>query len=233
MLSLSGAGTQHRRRRAIEVLKEAVETYGEITDEDLRRAAATSGLPEATVYGVSTFYDELIVPRGHRHVGVCTGTACFAATGGEHVEELTRAFGLRLDQRSDDRSVSLAEVVCLGFCHSAPAFTDGATIDAGPGALLRVLADQAAPAAEPDWHSTLAEPVLTRPGDWSGLARALAQGSPDQLLQQVKAAEVRGRGGAGFPAGAKWEFARNTPPALGSSSPTATKVTRAPTSTST
>ena len=66
---------------AIEVLKEAVEDHGEITDEDRRAAAAASGLPEAAVYGVSTFYDDLVLPRGARHVRVCTGTACFAATG--------------------------------------------------------------------------------------------------------------------------------------------------------
>ncbi len=194
---------------AIEVLKQAVETYGEITDEDRRRAAAISGLPEAAVYGVCSFYDDLLVPRGARHVRVCTGTACFAATRGEHVESLQRALGVGLDERSDDRSVSLAEVVCLGFCHSAPAFHDGAVIDAGPGALERVLADRATPASEPAWSSALSEPVLTRPGDWSGLARALAKREPEQLLEDVNSAEVRGRGGAGFPAGVKWRFARS------------------------
>ena len=42
-------------------------------------------------------------------------------------------------------------------------------------------------------------------------AHALAESTPEQLLEQVKAADVRGRGGAGFPAGAKWEFARGAP----------------------
>jgi NADH:ubiquinone oxidoreductase subunit F (NADH-binding) len=31
--------------------------------------------------------------------------------------------------------------------------------------------------------------------------------TPEALLEEVKAADVRGRGGAGFPAGTKWEFA--------------------------
>jgi len=57
----------------------------------------------------------------------------------------------------------------------------------------------------------LDEPVLTRPGDWSGLARAIAEREPEELLAEVKAAEVKGRGGAGFPAGNKWEFARGAP----------------------
>ncbi len=196
---------------AIEVLKEAIEAHGEITDDDRRRAAARSGLPEAAVYGVCSFYDDLLVPRGARHVRVCTGTACFAATGNMQVDALRRAFGLELDERSEDRAVSLAETVCLGFCHSAPAFRDGDVIDAGPGALQRVLADAARAAGEPDWSSTLTRPVLTAPGDWSGLARALSEREPAQLLAEVKSAEVRGRGGAGFPAGVKWEFAVRAP----------------------
>src|ERR1700755_2532272 len=93
---------------ALAVLKEAMERRGEITDDDRRVAAERSGLPEAAVYGVSTFYDDLLAPRGERHVRVCTGTACFAATGDDHVKELGRGFGLELGQRAEDKSVSLA-----------------------------------------------------------------------------------------------------------------------------
>jgi NADH:ubiquinone oxidoreductase subunit F (NADH-binding)/NADH:ubiquinone oxidoreductase subunit E len=193
---------------ALEVLKEAMDRRGEITDDDRRVAAERSGLPEAAVYGVSTFYDDLLAPRGERHVRVCTGTACFAATGDQHVDRLRDGLQLGLGERRDDRSLSLAETVCLGFCHGAPAVRDGDVIDAGPGAVDRVLAGEARAAVEPDWQTTLEAPVLIRTGDWSGLARALGALTPEGLLEDVKAANVRGRGGAGFPAGSKWEFAR-------------------------
>jgi NADH:ubiquinone oxidoreductase subunit F (NADH-binding)/NADH:ubiquinone oxidoreductase subunit E len=196
---------------ALEVLKQAMDERGEITDEDRRAAAAASGLPEAAVYGVSTFYDDLLQPRGGRHIRVCTGTACFAADFDAHVEQLKNGLGLELGQRSEDGSVSLAETVCLGFCHSSPAVRDGDAIDAGPGVIARVLAGETRSAPEPDWSSVLEEPVLTRPGDWSGLARAIAMREPEELLSEVKAADVKGRGGAGFPAGSKWEFARGAP----------------------
>ena len=196
---------------ALDVLKAAIEQRGEITDEDRRIAAEASGLPEAAVYGVSTFYDDLLRPRGKRHIRVCTGSACFAATADAHVDELRRATGLALGERSEDGSVSLAETVCLGFCHSSPAVRDGDLIDAGPGVIERVLAGQSRDAPEPEWNSVLDEPVLTRPSNWTGLARALDELDPDQLLAQVKAANVRGRGGAGFPAGSKWEFTRRAP----------------------
>jgi bidirectional [NiFe] hydrogenase diaphorase subunit len=191
---------------ALEVLKEAMDQRGEITDDDRRVAAERSGLPEAAVYGVSTFYDDLLTPRGARHVRVCTGTACFAATADAHVETVKSALGLELGERAADRSVSLAETVCLGYCHASPAVRDGDVIDAGPGAIDRLLNGTSQPAPEPVFTSTLETPVLTRPGDWSGYTAAL-QRSPEELLAAVKAADVKGRGGAGFPAGIKWEFA--------------------------
>ncbi|HEY6888346.1 MAG TPA: NAD(P)H-dependent oxidoreductase subunit E, partial [Solirubrobacter sp.] len=195
---------------ALEVLKEAMDQRGEITDDDRRVAAERSGLPEAAVHGVSTFYDDLLVPRGERHVRVCTGTACFAATGDAHVDTVKRALNLELGQRADDKSVSLAETVCLGYCHASPAVRDGDTIDAGPGAIERLLANASTPAPEPVFASLLTEPVLTRPGDWSGYEKAL-DGTPEDLLEAVKEADVKGRGGAGFPAGMKWEFAAKSP----------------------
>ncbi len=193
---------------ALAVLKQAVEDHGELTDEDRRHAAELSGVPEAAVYGISTFYDDLLARRGDRHVRVCTGTACFAATGDAHVREIEDRFGLKLGDRSTDGSVSLAETVCLGFCHSSPAVRDDETIDAGAGVTARVAEDRTRPAVEPAWRSLLAEPVLTEPGDWSGLQRALTELGAEGLLAEVESAKVRGRGGAGFPAGTKWRFTK-------------------------
>jgi NADH:ubiquinone oxidoreductase subunit F (NADH-binding)/(2Fe-2S) ferredoxin/NAD-dependent dihydropyrimidine dehydrogenase PreA subunit len=48
-------------------------------------------------------------------------------------------------------------------------------------------------------------------GGYSALVKALCQMTPEQVLAPVKESKLRGRGGAGFPAGMKWEFARNSP----------------------
>ena len=194
---------------ALAVLKEAMERDGEITDEARRHAAEVSGLPEATVYGISTFYDDLVEPRGERHVAVCTGTACWASHPGDHAAELGERLGVSLGERSEDGSVSYGATVCLGFCHSSPAYRDGAVVDAGPGALERVASGAAEQAPEPDGRTMLDEPVLLGTGTFAGLRRALAELSPEELLEEVTEANLRGRGGAGFPAGKKWSFARS------------------------
>jgi len=47
-------------------------------------------------------------------------------------------------------------------------------------------------------------------GGYSALVKAL-QMSPDDLINEVKRSGLRGRGGAGFPTGEKWEICRSTP----------------------
>jgi NADP-reducing hydrogenase subunit HndC len=48
-------------------------------------------------------------------------------------------------------------------------------------------------------------------GGYSALAKVLSQMTPEQVLEEVKKSNLRGRGGGGFPAGRKWEECRNAP----------------------
>ncbi len=46
---------------------------------------------------------------------------------------------------------------------------------------------------------------------YSALSKALLQMTPDQVLEEVKKSNLRGRGGGGFPTGIKWETTKNAP----------------------
>jgi NADP-reducing hydrogenase subunit HndC len=48
-------------------------------------------------------------------------------------------------------------------------------------------------------------------GGYSALSRALFDLGRDRILQMIKDANLRGRGGGGFPTGTKWETTRNAP----------------------
>jgi len=52
------------------------------------------------------------------------------------------------------------------------------------------------------------EDYIAREG-YTALAKALSEMTPEAIIKEVKESGLRGRGGAGFPTGVKWEFVRN------------------------
>jgi NADH-quinone oxidoreductase subunit F len=48
-------------------------------------------------------------------------------------------------------------------------------------------------------------------GGYSALAKAFSSFKPEKIISEIKASGLRGRGGAGFPTGAKWESCRAAP----------------------
>jgi NADH-quinone oxidoreductase subunit F len=48
-------------------------------------------------------------------------------------------------------------------------------------------------------------------GGYGSLKKALFEMTPETVIDEIKRSSLRGRGGAGFPTGVKWETARNNP----------------------
>ena len=48
-------------------------------------------------------------------------------------------------------------------------------------------------------------------GGYRSLAKALFQMRPEEIIKEIKASGLRGRGGAGYPTGKKWESCRHAP----------------------
>jgi len=178
--------------------------------------ARTLGMPAAAVEGPASFFADFSAPRATRHVRVCTAAACFAASGGAHLAEVEAALGVEAGSRSADGAVSIQAVRCLGYCFSGPAALDGVDACSGPGlaAQLRGASPRAAPPIPV--YSDSPVPVVTagllggsRPWSvWPGVATSAA---PEDVLGRVEAAQLRGRGGAGFRVAAKWRAALEHP----------------------
>jgi len=54
------------------------------------------------------------------------------------------------------------------------------------------------------------EEYIARDG-YAGMAKALTEMTPEQIVQEIIKSGLRGRGGAGFPTGLKWQFAQRSP----------------------
>src|SRR5512143_3009532 len=122
-----------RGTEVLERLRQVKAERGQITGADVDEVAAQVGIPRAHVYGTTTFFEELSTRRrGERHVQVCAGTACFAASHGRHLPAVERALGIARGATSADGSTSLQPVYCLGYCYGGPAALDGEAAYVGP-----------------------------------------------------------------------------------------------------
>lgn len=68
---------------------------------------------------------------------------------------------------------------------------------------LRVLRNKGRIAAES------IDEYIARDG-YAGFAKALTEMTPEEIVEEIKKSGLRGRGGAGFPTGLKWEFCAKT-----------------------
>jgi NADH:ubiquinone oxidoreductase subunit F (NADH-binding) len=48
-------------------------------------------------------------------------------------------------------------------------------------------------------------------GGYEAIKKILTEMTPEAVISEIKASGIRGRGGAGFPTGVKWEACRNAP----------------------
>lgn len=53
--------------------------------------------------------------------------------------------------------------------------------------------------------------IYIQNGGYEGLKKAINEHTPDEIINLVKTSNIRGRGGAGFPAGIKWSFIPKAP----------------------
>ncbi len=176
---------------------------GYLTRDAAHQLAEEYLVGDAAVYGTGTFYDFTRPENKDKKVFVCNGTACLCA-GTQH--ELRK----KLLQHFEPDEIG--EMTCLGRCHENHAFHYQGRNFSGHEALS--LLDEALPRAEAAPADTYAvaatgRPILTTPDYSLEQARALVEKliatSPQQLLDEIHASRLRGRGGAGFPIGIKLE----------------------------
>lgn len=189
--------------------------------EELGKAAAEKGTPaleemdalcseflvgKANVYGTVSFYDFLKPENQGKKVYICNGSACMTAGTQE---------ALKSKLRKHYSAQEMGEMCCLGRCHENHAFHvngknySGSDIDKferGSAALTV--------SAEKYNVGCYGTPVLTAEHNdlksyYSVFVDALHT-PPEALLNEVKQADLRGRGGAGFPMGFKLESCRNS-----------------------
>ena len=179
------AGTMEPKNARREEVLERLEEAGGLRPGVVAKVHRETGVPEADIYGVATFYHLLSDPDAG--VRVCQGLSC----------QLADCEGFKADLESRGQKASF--VSCLGRCDLAPAFWDPEAEPPIP-----------APGLTPSGGDLVIDLLGSDSSSYAGLAKALAEGG-EWVVSALEASGITGRGGAGFPAHIKWRGVRSQP----------------------
>jgi NADH-quinone oxidoreductase subunit F len=173
--------------------------------EELDRLADEFLIGKANIYGTATFYDFLKPENQGKKVYVCNGSACLCAGTQD---------GLLSDLKEKFKDEEIGHMTCLGRCHENGAFHyDGKNYSAldndGFDSVFKGEGKNQDEYAVGSYGQAVLTAEFEGIDDYAELLKAALAKDSVEVLEEVKAAGVRGRGGAGFPMGVKWEFARN------------------------
>jgi NADH-quinone oxidoreductase subunit F len=210
----------------------AQDVFGSVSDELIAEIARRLDLNTLQVTETLEYYTMLRrKPAGRYHVQVCTNVSCKLRGGDKLWEFAQRKLEIGNHETSADGTFSLEEVECMGACTGAPAiqvnydFYENLTPERFEGIIARLDRGERPPSVRPASGSVHPRhpaevPVISRlfgvenshtlavylqNDGYKGLEKALSM-TPDQVIDEVKKSNLRGRGGAGFPTGLKWSF---------------------------
>ncbi|MBZ9918890.1 NADH-quinone oxidoreductase subunit F [Mesorhizobium sp. B2-2-4] len=200
---------QRRRDLLIEFLHLIQDRYGCLSARHLRALAQDMRLSQAEVYEVATFYDHFDVvkegeiPPAPLTIRVCDSVSCMLAGADTLLAELQAG--------ADPAAIRVMRAPCMGRCAGAPAARIGdREVDQATAEGLRRMAAAAETGVSlPDYVGLEA---YRQAGGYQLLQRVrIGALTTDELIATLGDAGLRGLGGAGFPAGKKWQFVRSYP----------------------
>ncbi len=118
------ADKQMAKGMLIHELQEIQKTHNYLPAEELERLSERLGISLAEVYSTASFYKSFhFKPRGRNIVCVCMGTACHVRGASKVLDALSNEFCVKPGETTEDLSVTLETVGCVGCCGLAPVVT--------------------------------------------------------------------------------------------------------------
>jgi len=195
----------------IPALNAIQERVGWLPREELEALSRDVRRPLYEIEGLVSFYPHFRTePPKKAELRVCHDLSCWLRGSDERIAQLREVY-------SGDAEVELVEGSCIGRCDIAPA----CTVNEAPVPLAGVVdaVARATEAATPSAHTDAMPGPATADTAWPNdpypisadryaVLRAVLAGELDavSIIAALKEAGLRGMGGAGFPAGRKWDL---------------------------
>ncbi|MFH1874090.1 MAG: NADH-quinone oxidoreductase subunit NuoF [Pseudomonadota bacterium] len=209
---------------ALMLVQKANDNY--LSNQDITETARIIGVTDSHAFGVATYYTMYNTEkRGKYHLQLDTNIPGFLTGAFDILAHLEKKLGIKAGGTTKDGLFTLSIVEDLGSCGTCPVmqvndtYYENLTIKK-VDELLDALKQGKMP--EPDTSANFASEckvllknrgvkdahklkTYQKNGGYEALGKAL-QMEPAKVCAEVKESMIRGRGGAGFPAGVKWGF---------------------------
>ncbi len=166
----------------------------ENSKEELQELAKSFMVDDSVVLGTSTFYDFTRETNKNKKVHVCSGTACMVANSQNDLNK-----NLKKHFSSDQ----IGHAACVGRCHTNNAFMyDDKTYNASSAEEVENIIKNKKYQINDYKVAANTTPILTSKIDNVAAFYQLAEKHKENsqnVIQQLKTSNLRGRGGAGFP----------------------------------
>ncbi len=224
------------RTRLMDIVQAAQQRLGHLSEETMGAIAERLGIPPVEVADMVSFYAFLNrTPKGRYHIRLSRSPVSLLKGAGEVAAAFRQVLGIAMGETSADGDFTLEWTNDIGMADQEPSALINGTVltQLAPGDAATIvgrLRAHHAPNALPLFPGTgvagsglphaQIRPSLVAPGavlfreepplPGAGIRAALAL-EPDDVVRQISAARLRGRGGAGFPTGLKWKLCRQSP----------------------
>ena len=221
---------EHPKAAMLPLLWLVQENEGWVAPDGEAWVADILGVARSQVHEAVSFYNMFHTkPVGRREIRVCTSLPCMLRGAKEALDQIEHRLGIRPGETTPGGEVTLTEVECLCACEMSPmAQIDERFVGPVEGEVVGSVVEDAlsvpgtaASTPEPAPYISTEGPVLSRhfgdpagtwidgyleDGGYVAARKALEEMSAQEVIDEVIKANLRGLGGAGFPAGRKWSF---------------------------
>jgi formate dehydrogenase beta subunit len=188
--------------------------YGFLPKAELEGLSQRTQTPLYQIHSVASFFPHFhLAPPAKAEIRVCADMSCHLNGACELRAELERRFA-----GSSAEDVQIRDVSCLGRCDRAPALSINDQIftnvtSASAEQIARgALRGEEVRETHPEKARVVCKADPYGDNETYGVVRKLVKSRNwDDVLAQLKAAELRGMGGAGFPTSMKWDLVRKQP----------------------
>ncbi|TGC10637.1 NADH-ubiquinone oxidoreductase-F iron-sulfur binding region domain-containing protein [Methanolobus halotolerans] len=195
------SGRKGLHENLFEISYQLVQANGTPDTQQMQQIAKEYLIGDANIYSTYSFYDLLRPENKNKKAYVCNGSSCLCAG--------TQSM-LKTELKKYLKEEEIGEMTCLGRCHENSAFHynghnySGRDVDDIASVIKSKTVPQEVYATKASGTSVLMQTALTAES-FATYLQHLFTLRPGQVLNEIKKAHLRGRGGAGFPMGFKLE----------------------------